>query len=265
MATARDAWDDGAAYEPYIGRWSRLVAAHFLQWLAVPAGGAWLDVGCGTGALSEAILSRADPHLLTGCDRSRGFVEFVRAHVPDKRARFVVAELSDLPQVDGGFDAVVSGLVINFLPDPLSALRAMAARVRGGGVVAGYVWDYAERMQLIRLFWDAAVALDPAARDRDEGVRFPLCQPDALSGLWEQAGLADVRVAPVEVPTVFRSFDDYWQPFVGGVGPAPGYACGLPPEQLIRLREAVRARLPTAKDGSIPLVARAWAARGTVS
>lgn len=258
-------WDDGSAYDPYVGRWSRPVAASFLAWLAVPPRAAWLDFGCGTGALSQAILTDATPQIVIGCDRSPGFVAYAKRQTPDPRAQFVVAELSDLPRVDGGFGAVVSGLVLNFLPSPGDGLAALVARARRGAIVGAYVWDYAAGMQMMRVFWDAAVELDAAAQGLDEGVRFPLCAPQPLRALFESAGLGRVDVQPIDVPTVFRDFDDYWTPFLGGQGPAPGYARGLPPDRRDLLRDTIRRRLPIALDGTIPLQARAWAVRGRVS
>jgi SAM-dependent methyltransferase len=245
-----------------VGRWSRLIAAPFVRSLDVPPGGAWLDLGCGTGALTQVILANANPRLVVGCDRSPGYTAFANAQTADGRAQFVTAELSSLPQTDGGFDAVVSGLVLNFLPAPLDGLAVMAARVRRGGVVAAYVWDYAEGMQMMRAFWDAAGALDPAAREFDEGARFPLCRPEALQQLFERAGLRDIRVQSMETATAFRDCDDYWAPFLGGQGPAPGYAMSLSTERRERLREVIRSDLPVAPDGTITLAARAWAARG---
>lgn len=257
-----DTWEDGTAYESYVGRWSRIVAARFLRWLAIPPRGNWLDVGCGTGALTQTILTLADPRVVVGCDRSEGFVGFARAHTRDDRAEFVVADLPDLPRIDTGFDAVVTGLVLNFLPVPLAGVTAMMTRVRPGGTVAAYVWDYAEGMQLMRVFWDVAVDLDAAARPLDEGTRFPLCRPEPLSDLFRSAHLHGVTVESIEVPTVFRDFDDYWAPFLGGQGPAPGYARRLPPERRARLRDRIRQRLPSALDGTIALTARAWAVQG---
>jgi len=260
---AADVWDDSTAYESYVGRWSRLIAVPFVRSLEVPPRGTWLDFGCGTGALTRVILANANPRLVIGCDRSPAYIAFARAQTADGQARFVTAALSSLPQADGGFDAIVSGLVLNFLPAPLDGLAAMAARVRRGGVVAAYVWDYADGMQMMRVFWDAAGALDPAARELDEGSRFPLCQPEALQQLFERAGLRDIRVQPVETATVFRDFDDYWAPFLGGQGPAPGYAISLSAERRDRLRDVIRSHLPVAPDGTITLTARAWAVRGT--
>jgi SAM-dependent methyltransferase len=260
-----DAWDDGPAYERYVGRWSRPVARQFVRWVGAPAGSAWLDFGCGSGALTHTILTGGSPRLVIGCDRSAGYVDQARRQASDPRAQFIVANLGDLPRVDGGFDVSVSGLVLNFLPHPGDALAALAARVRPRGTIAAYVWDYEEGMQLMRVFWDAVVALDASAQALDEGVRFPLCRPDPLRRLFESAGFQNVEVTSIDVPTVFRSFDDYWQPFLGGQGPAPGYVMGVSPEHREALRTAVQQRLPVDAAGQIPLTARAWAARGVVT
>jgi len=173
----RSVWASGRDYEPYVGRWSRHVGREFVDWLAIPPGARWLDLGCGT--------------------------------------------------------------------------------------VAGYVWDYAGKMELMRYFWDAAVALKPEDLERDEGRRFPICQPGPLRHLFERAGLKNLQVRSIDVPTHFRDFDDYWTPFLGGQFPAPDYAMSLDEAARAALRERIRAHLPIAADGSIPLIARAWAVRGT--
>jgi SAM-dependent methyltransferase len=263
MAEPAARWAVGAAYEPYVGRWSRLVAREFLAWLAVAGGARWLDVGCGTGALTQTVLTAADPAVVLGIDPSPGYVAYARSGVADRRARFAVADGRRLPVGDASVDAVVSGLVLNFVPDPGRAVREMARATRAGGLVAAYVWDYAGGMELIRCFWDAAAALDPSAVELDEGRRFGLCRPEPLAGVFQDAGLVEVRTRPIEVATRFRDFDDYWTPFLGGQGPAPGYATSLRAEQRGALREELRGRLPVAQDGGISLVARAWAVRGS--
>jgi SAM-dependent methyltransferase len=262
-----EVWAVGDAYEAYMGRWSRQVAAAFLRWLAVPAGRRWLDVGCGTGALTATILAAANPAQVTGVDPAEGLLATARARIGDGDARvsFRSGAAPSLPLGMGGFDAVVSGLALNFVPDPGRAVAEFARVAAPGGVVAGYVWDYAEGMAMIRSFWDAAVALDPAAAGLDEGRRFPLCQPEPLGDLWSAAGLDAVAVQAAEIPTVFADFDDYWQPFLGGQGPAPGYVMSLPDEHRRALGDLLRARLPRGLDGSIPLTARAWAVRGTAT
>jgi hypothetical protein len=133
---------------------------------------------------------------------------------------------------------------------------------RPGGVVADYVWDYADGVRMMRHFWDAAVELDPAARELDEGRRFPLCRPGPLADLFRGAGLGEVEARAIEGPTVFRGFGDYWSPFLGGQAPAPGYAMSLGEERRAALRERIRAGLPTNREGEHHLTARAWAVRG---
>lgn len=256
-------WASGSPYELYVGRWSRLVAREFLAWLNVPTGSRWLDVGCGTGALSQTTLREADPTEVTGVDQSEGFVGHAREQVKDERVAFEVADAQHLPFEDARFDAVVSGLVLNFIPSPEQALAEMARVVRPDGTVAAYVWDYADGMQLMRHFWDAAMALDPDAQSLDEGPRFPICRPEPLDALFRSAGLSDVSTRPIDVPTIFRDFDDYWSPFLGGQGPAPSYALSLDEPARDALRDRIRAALPVATDGSIHLTARAWAVRGT--
>jgi SAM-dependent methyltransferase len=258
----KDVWAAGDLYEPYVGRWSRRVAGEFLSWLAVPESKDWLDVGCGTGALSQTITETAKPHSVVGIDQSPGYAEYARAHVTSPRARFEVGDARSLPVDSCALDAAVTGLVLNFVPEPPRAVAEMTRVVRSGGIVAAYVWDYAGKMELMRHFWDAAVALDPGARELDEGRRFPICQPTPLAELFAQAGLAEVEVRPIDVATDFRDFDDYWTPFLGGQGPAPGYAMSLSGERRAALRQRIRSALPITKSGAIHLIARAWAVRG---
>jgi SAM-dependent methyltransferase len=257
-----DVWSVGSAYESYVGRWSRLVAPGFLSWLGVPERRRWIDVGCGTGTLAEAILDHARPALVLGIDRSRGFVGPARVR-SGARASFLVGDAQALPVTSGGFDAVVSGLVLNFVPRPSTMLAEMSRAGRPGCTIGLYVWDYAAGMQLVRSFWDAAKALDPAAGALDEAARFPICEPARLEALFAAAGLEGVASRAIDVSTSFRDFDDYWSPFLGGQGPAPAYATSLSEERRGALRERLRGTLPRAADGSIPLRARAWAVRGT--
>jgi SAM-dependent methyltransferase len=256
-------WASAEAYEPYVGRWSRVVGRELLAWLGVPAGARWLDVGCGTGALSQTILQSASPASVHGIDASRRYVDFARQHTADARASFEHGDAQALPVDGDDFDAVVSGLMLNFVAQPAQAVAEMARAARPGGVVAAYVWDYAGRMQFMRHFWNAAAALDPAAVALDEGRHCPLCGPGPLAELFEHAGLAAVEVAPIDIWTAFTDFDDYWLPFLGGHAPAPAYAMSLSEARRAALRDRLRASLPLAVDGSVPLMARAWAVRGT--
>ncbi|TFZ06128.1 SAM-dependent methyltransferase [Ramlibacter henchirensis] len=257
-----DTWQEGGAYDRYIGRWSFRIAPLFLSWLAIPSGRRWLDVGCGTGALCAAILRHANPSTLTGVEPSEGFLSLARQHLP-RSVRLLAGNAESIPLQDAEVDAVVSGLVLNFVPDLPRALAEMARVASPGGSVAAYVWDYAEGMEMLRHFWDAAVQLDPGAEKLHEGTRFGLCRRGALQSAFEQAGFDHVLIAPLDIDTPFSSFDDYWQPFLGAQGPAPAYVASLPEERRMRLREALRARVPAASDGTIALRARAWAVRGT--
>lgn len=258
-----DVWAAGTAYEAYVGRWSRPVATAFVPWLGVPAGRCWLDVGCGTGGLTATVLAIADPAEVVGVDTSEGFLSHARAQLADPRVSFRTGDALSLPLADHSFDAVVSGLALNFLPDPGRGVAELVRVAGPGGTVAGYVWDYAGGMAMLRHFWDAATALDPAAAELDEGGRFPICRPQPLAQLWTDAGLAEVAVEPIDVPTRFADFDDFWGPFLGGQGPAPGYVMSLPGQRREALRDRLRDRLPTDPDGAVRLAARAWAVRGT--
>lgn len=259
-----DAWESGDFYEQYVGRWSRRVAPLFLSWLRVPAGRRWLDVGCGTGALSAAILDQCSPSSVVGVEPSEGFLEKAREQLAD-RVLFHCGSAAAIPLEAGCVDVAVSGLVLNFVPDQRAALAEMARVTVPGGAIGAYVWDYAGRMEMMRTFWDAAVELDPDAARMDEGARFPLCRPEALTDLFTRAGLSGVQVTPIDIPTHFASFDDYWRPFLGGQGPAPGYAMALDEAARGRLRDRIREGMLLHADGSISLTARAWAVRATVA
>jgi SAM-dependent methyltransferase len=258
----RDVWAAGEAYGPYVGRWSRLVARDFIGWLALPSDARWLDVGCGTGVLTQAILAHAAPANVTGIDPSDQFIAYARRHTSEPRASLRTGNAEALPFPDDLFDAVVAGLVLNFIPSPERALAEMRRVLRPGGTGAVYVWDYAGEMQLIRHFWDAAISLDPDARDLDEDRRFPICHPDPLLALFRDAGFDQTECRVIDIPTVFKNFDDYWSPFLGGQGPAPTYCSTLDDERRAKLRERLRATLPIRRDGAIRLIARAFAVRG---
>ena len=245
-----------------MGRWSRPVAREFLAWLVMPAGRRWLDVGCGTGALNQTILQYQKPLQVTGIDPSESYLSYAHQQIDDSRFTSEIGNAQALPCESASYDAVVSGLMLNFVPLPQEAVAEMMRAASPGGTVAAYVWDYSDGMQLMRHFWDAAAALDPEATRLDEGRRFSFCQPEPLEGLFRDAGLIDVEIRSIDVPTNFRDFDDYWSPFLGGQGSAPGYAMSLSEDHREALRNKIQASLPIAADGSISLIARAWAVRG---
>jgi len=255
-----DAWQAGEAYDRYMGRWSRQIAPRFLDWLGAAENLDWLEVGCGTGALSAAILAQCAPRSLVAIDQSEGFITRARANVPDVRATFQVGDGQALPLETGSRDVVVSALVLNFVPDRTKALTEMRRVGRHGATIGFYVWDYpGGGLEFLRAFWRAATALDESALELTEGRRFPFCTRAGLLTLAEQAGLSSVECIPIETAKIFTSFEDYWQPFTLGAGPAPGYCAGLSPEARDRLRQKLHDDLPRQADGSIRLRARAWA------
>ena len=257
-----DTWEKGRPYEQFIGRWSRRVAPLFLSWMGIPGGRRWLDVGCGTGALSAAILDQCAPASVVGVEPSEGFLEEAEKDLAG-RMQFHGGSAAHIPLDDASVD--VSGLVLNSAPDHRAALAEMARVTVGGGAIGAYVWDYAGRMDLLRIFWDAAVDLDPAAVALDEGTRFPLCRPEALGELFTRAGLREVEVQAIDIAPHFASFEEYWRPFLGGQGPAPAFVAALDETARARLRDRVKERSPLRADGSIRLTARAWAVRGIVA
>jgi SAM-dependent methyltransferase len=255
----RDAWAAGDRYEPYVGRWSRRVASRFLEFLVAPPGGEWLDVGCGTGALSEAVLVEGGADAVTGIDPSAGFIGFARERLDGRAGSFDVGDAQDLPYAPAYFDVVVSGLVLNFVPDAELALREQHRVVKPGGAVGAYVWDY-PRMEMMARFWEAALAVD-AGDVPDEAVRFSGWTDEGLAGRFHEAGFVDIGTTSIEVPTVFADFDDLWAPFLGGQGAAPSYLTTLDDARRDAIRELMRAGVPA--NGPIELTARAWAVKAT--
>jgi SAM-dependent methyltransferase len=238
------------AYERFMGRWSRRLAPLFVTFAGVTEGERVLDVGSGTGALSSAAAA-VESVQVTGIEPSPDFVRYAQEHVD---GRFEVGDALALPFADDAFDRTLSMLVLNFVTDPPAALRQMIRVTRPGGVVAAAVWDYGDGMQMLRTFWDAAVALDPDAAPRDER-HMPLCTGGALAELWRAHGLRDVEEQPLTIEMEFASFDDYWQPFLGGQGPAGGYVSSLSESARLALESRLR-------GADLAMRARAWAVRG---
>ena len=264
FASGYDGWAASDAYERYVGRWSRPVADQFVRWLDVPPGLRWLDVGCGTGALSEAILKRFAPASVIGVDPLEAFLERASAALTDPRASFGLGSAADTGRPDGSADVVVAGLVLNFVPDVGAALAEWRRVLAPGGVVGAYVWDYVRGMEFIRRFWDAAVAVDPAAAALDQGGQSGVTAEGQLEAAFRAAGFVAVEARSIAIPTVFADFDDLWFPFLGGTGGAPGYVATLDDAHRDAIRERLRRSVAAEPDGSIHLEARAWAvqARG---
>jgi trans-aconitate methyltransferase len=258
-----DRWVSADSYEAFMGRWSRLLAREFVRWLEPPPGLRWLELGCGTGALTEAILDQAMPASILACDPSDSFLKQAQGNVRDERVTFALAGAGSLPKPSQPLTAFAAGLVLNFIPDPEAALGEIARLLEPGSIVAAYVWDYADGMEFLRIFWEAASDLDPAAVDLDEGRRFPLCAPDPLAALFENSGFQRVSVQPVTIRTRFMDFADFWEPFLAGTGPGPAYVQSLSTEARERLMESLQDRLPPGNDGGLDLSARSWAVRGS--
>lgn len=259
----QDSWNIGDPYEYYMGRWSKLVAEQFVDWLAPENGRKWLDVGCGSGALSEAIVTRRGPDSLIALDQSEGFVHTAQQRLGGK-AHCKVGNALSLPFDDASFDIAVSGLVLNFIPEPERALAEMRRVTRKGGTAALYVWDYAGKMEFLKYFWDVVVEIEPGASSLHEGRRFPDCNGERLIDIFTRGGFAQVEAAPLDIVMRFSDFEDYWRPFLGGQGPAPTYVSKLDESETKRLRETLARRVPVNPDGSIALAARAWATKGVV-
>jgi ubiquinone/menaquinone biosynthesis C-methylase UbiE len=254
-------WASGDHYEQYMGRWSRLVAGAFLAWLSPVNGLRWLDVGCGSGALSEAIARDFAPGELTALDQSAAFAATTRERLSGQ-ARVLAGDAMALPLPQSAVDVTVSGLVLNFILRPDQAVADMRRVTAPGGMVGVYIWDYTGTMDLLTTFWSAAVTLDPAAANQEQSRRFPDATAEALQALFETAGLSHVRTTPIVIDMIFRDFEDYWRPFLGGTGPAPTYVQSLDLDRREVLRRTLETRLPVRADRSIHLKARAWAARG---
>jgi SAM-dependent methyltransferase len=247
-------FSESEGYERFMGRWSRRLAQVFVTFAGVTKGDRVLDVGSGTGALSAAAAA-IEAVQVTGIEPAAAYVRYAQEHVD---GRFEVGDAMALPLPDDAFDRTLSMLVLNFVKDPAAALQQMIRVTRRGGVVAAAVWDYGEGMQMLRTFWDAAVALDPDAAPRDER-HMPLCTPGALAELWRRSGLREVDEQPLTIDMAFESFDDYWQPFLCGQGPAGAYVSSLPESSRQELESRLRA------DAVLAMRARAWAVRGVVT
>jgi len=259
------AFTDSQAYETFMGRWSRVLGDEFVRFAGVAEDERVLDLGCGTGSLTAAILSARTAGEVVGVDPSPAFVEAARDRFRDADARFETGDAQQLPFADGVFDRVLSMLVVNFVPEPGAAASEMRRVTRRGGQVAACVWDYGGEMRMLRFFWDAAMAIDPSAAARHE-ERMRLCRRGELEALWRDTGFEDVRETGITIEMRFGSFADYWQPFLAGVGPAGTFVASLAPDR----QQALEAKLLADAWANHPneprvLPARAWAVVGTAT
>jgi len=265
QADAQNSLFSGAeAYERFMGRWSRGLAPLLVRFAAVRDRDAVLDVGSGTGALAAAVASAAPAGRVVGIDPAEQYVAFARAKRATERISFELGDAQQMRFDDGAFDRALSLLVINFIPDPQKAVREMKRVTRRGGTVAAAVWDYGDGMEMLRVFWDAAIALRPGDEKKDER-HMPFCSRGELAALWRSQGLRDVVEEGLTIETRFSSFDDYWAPFTEKQGPAGAYVAGLSDAQREELRLRLRQRvIGDGPDRAFAMGARAWAVRGVV-
>jgi ubiquinone/menaquinone biosynthesis C-methylase UbiE len=253
-----------AGYERYMGRWSRLLAPVYVAFAGPKDGQRVLDVGSGTGALASALEAALGSSEIVGIDPSAGFIAYATKNAKSGRARFEVGDAQKLRFGDASFDQTMSLLVMNFIPDHAKAIAEMRRVTRPGGVVSSCVWDYGEGMESLRIFWDEVVALDPAAEPKHER-NMKLTRQGQLGGLWKSAGLANIQEKPLVIDQAFASFDDYWGPFLTGVGPGGAYVVSLPEERRKQLEARMRSRLLGDRAaGAFTLKARVWCVRGEV-
>jgi SAM-dependent methyltransferase len=258
-------FSESDGYERFMGRWSRRLAPVFLDFAQVGAGCVVLDVGCGTGALACAAVADIGSVNVTGIDPCEAYIRSAQERAAGHPMRFEVGDAQALPYPDATFDRALSMLVLNFLAEPVTALREMIRVTRPNGVVAAAVWDYGDGRGMLRTFWDEAIAEIPRAASRDER-RMPLSRRGELAELWRAQGLADVQEQPLTIESALRSFDDYWQPFRARQGPAGSFTVALSEPERQALQSRLRDRLSDGgPDRPFTLPARAWAVRGVVT
>lgn len=262
MSSQHATWSAGQSYDHYMGRWSRMISMRFIEWLDPPSRADWLEIGCGTGALTATIVEECDPSSILATDQSADFIRYAASSLRDDRLRFARAEAQELPLSDGSVDIVASGLVLNFVRDRTTALAEMQRALRPGGLVSFYVWDYpGGGMGFIDAFWRAAATCDPEAAALDEASRYSFCTEQGLRALCADAALCEIETTVLEITTDFADFEAFWHPFTLGAGPAPGYCCSLDETQRAKLKRALSAEVGT--HGPIALPARARAVKAS--
>jgi trans-aconitate methyltransferase len=262
--TANESWDDTAGYELYVGRWSRQLSADFIQWLRPKPGSTWLEIGCGTGALTSAILHGAKPAHVVAIDKSAAYLQQAQKELASANVTFVTGDVESVAPTKR-FDMISSGLVLNFLPHPAQSLRRLMHNLNPGGQLSSFVWDYAGHYQPMRYFWDAAGQIFETAAQYDAGIKFQICNPERLTSLFKSLGLTEIEVTNIERIATFDGFDDYWEPIAAAQGSVTEFMNTLSSGQKADLKETVRKRLPIAANGEIKLVLNALAIKGSLT
>jgi ubiquinone/menaquinone biosynthesis C-methylase UbiE len=252
-------WNDAVGYEAYVGHWSRAIAPQFLAWLALPTGLKWLDVACGTGALTAAILERCAPEEVVGLDSSSDYLASARDGCRDSRVRFVAGDATILSFPATSFDVSVSGLALNFIAFD-RALAEQIKVVRPGGTIAAYVWDYAGEYEFARRFWDAALSIDPRAATYDPGRKSTICSEQNLLEALATAGCTEVETRVFDDSGEFPSREAYWHAFDGRQGSTSQYLSLLTDEQRLHLKDSLLSTMNP--EGPVKLKIRALAVKG---
>lgn len=265
MTVPLEQWTSGPAYEQWMGRWSRLLAEQFLQWLAIPPDARWLDVCCGSGVLTEAIAERCSPRSVAGVDASSAQIAFANQHRRRPGISFDLADALSIPFPDASFDVALCALGLNYIPDPIRALQEMQRVTTANGLIAVYVWDYSEGATFLRHFWDAAASVDREAPHFDQARRFPMCTLEGLRKLFESAHCQRIELKALEIVTRFENFEDYWTPLLSGQGTAPNYLATRSEKVRAEIRDRLKSSFQAGESESIELPARAWAARANCS
>jgi len=261
MSEAAQLFTDGKAYERIMGRWSRLAGDSFLDWLDAAKGLRWLDVGCGNGAFTEALIARCAPAAVTAVDPSEGQLAYARQRPGAKMAQFRIGDAQALPFADGSFDVAAMGLVIVFVPDPAKAVAEMARVVRPGGSVATYMWDIEGGGMPLRPIYAAMKSLELALPSQ---LATAASRADNLQALWEKAGLQAVSARVIRITVAYSGFDDFWESNSAPVGLAGNAISKLPPGTREELRARLRVQLPADANGRITYEAFANAVKGRV-
>jgi SAM-dependent methyltransferase len=256
--------DDGPAYERFLGRWTNRLAQALIGFAKLPRAGPVLDVGCGTGSLALELRRRFPKRSVWAVDLSAAYLAFARSREGGREIRFERADAADLPFVAGTFSAALAQLALNFMPDATKVAQEMRRVTRSGGVVAAAVWDFRGGLVFQRLFWDTVAPVDPqAAAIRDRLFSHPLAEQGGLTRLWQAIGLRDIDSGSLTIRMDYASFEDYWEPLLGGQGPFGSYVAGLAEERRAVVRAAVRdAYCSGGGDGPRSFAATAWAVRG---
>jgi SAM-dependent methyltransferase len=250
------------AYDRHVGRYGPQLSAALIDFAGVREGMRAIDVGCGPGALTTALVTRLGAENVSAADPSEPFAEACRSRLPG--VDVIVAKAERLPFADDEFDAALSQLVVNFMTDAHAGIRELGRVTKPGGVIASSVWDYKGQMTLLRVFWDAAAEVEPErAAAEDEGPLMEWCDDGGLARLWRECGLEDVRFDALDVSADYDDFEDLWAPLTAGIGPAGAFCVSLDDDARAALHDALRRRLGVG-DEPFRLTARAWAAAGTV-